>query len=82
MSRWYLLSGIIGVCLMCKVWMHLTIISWIIPLIYLILHSSTWKALTHSEGPALNPLLGRTAKNLLIYSVGLLLCSLLILFFG
>ena len=82
MSRWYLLSGIIGVCLMWKVWMHLSLISWIIPLIYLILHTSTWKALTHSEGPALNPLLGRTAKNLLVYSVGLLLCSLLIPFFG
>ena len=37
MSRWYLLSGIIGVCLMWKVWMHLSLISWIIPLIYLIL---------------------------------------------
>ena len=82
MSRWYLLSGIIGVCLMWKVWMHLSLISWIIPLIYLIFHTSTWRSLTHSEGPALNPLLGRTAKNLLVYSVGLLLCSLIIPFFG
>lgn len=78
MSRWYLLSGIIGVCAMWKVWMHLSLYSWIIPLIYLLLHLSAWKALNRSEGSALNPLLGKTAKNLLVYSLGLLLCSLVV----
>ena len=82
MSCWYLLAGLIGVCVMWKVWMQLSLFSWIIPLIYLFLHIYTWKALTQSEGSALNPLLGKTAKNLLIYSLGLLLYSLIVPFFG
>ena len=82
MSRWYLLAGLIGVCVMWKVWMQLSLLSWIIPLIYLFLHISTWKRLTRSEGAALNPILGETAKNLLFYSLGLLLCSLIVPFYG
>lgn len=82
MSRWYMAAGVMGVCVMWNVWTKLSIYSWIIPLVYLYLHISTWKRLTRSEGAALNPILGETAKNLLLYSVGLLLCSLIIPFCG
>ena len=40
-----------------------------IPLLYLILHIKTWGRLKQSSGAAINPLLGRTAINLLIFAL-------------
>lgn len=40
-----------------------------VPLIYLTLHVNTWYRLRQSAGSAINPLLGRTAMNLLIFSL-------------
>ncbi len=40
---------------------------------YSILHISTWKRLIHLNGAALNPILGETARNMLFFTVLLLL---------
>lgn len=72
----YLLSGIAGMALMIPVWASL--ISWAltVPLIYIILHIKVWLKLREATGAGLNPLLGRTAVNLLVFSVLFLCMSL------
>lgn len=42
------------------------------PAAYLFMHIATWKKLTALSGAALNPVLGETAKNLLIFTLLLL----------
>ena len=74
----YLLSGIAGMALMIPVWASLTSWALIVPLIYIILHIKVWLKLREAIGAGLNPLLGRTAVNLLVFSV-LFLCVLIFL---
>ena len=69
MSIAYLLSGFIGMLVMIPVWLVLPVWALVIPLIYLALHIKTWSDLTQSAGSAINPLLGRTAMNLLIFAL-------------
>jgi hypothetical protein len=40
-----------------------------VPMIYLALHIRTWYSLRHSSGSVINPILGRTAINLLIFAL-------------
>ena len=40
-----------------------------IPLLYLVMHTATWLKLKHRDGVALNPLLGATARNMLIFTL-------------
>lgn len=79
MSLAYLLSGITAMAIMAPLWMELPVCALLVPLIYLLAHAFTWRALTHSTGAALNPLLGRTAANLLLFAVlltvSILLCT-------
>lgn len=72
----YLLSGIAGMVLMIPVWVSLTSWALTVPLIYIILHIKVWLKLREATGAGLNPLLGRTAVNLLIFSVLFLCMSL------
>ena len=72
----YLLSGIAGMVLMIPVWVSLTSWALTVPLIYIILHIKVWLKLREATGSGLNPLLGRTAVNLLIFSVLFLCMSL------
>ena len=72
----YLLSGIAGMVLMIPVWASLTSWALPVPLIYIILHIKVWLKLREATGAGLNPLLGRTAVNLLIFSVLFLCMSL------
>ena len=69
MSVTYLLSGFIGMSVMTPVWLRMPGWAWAVPLIYLILHTKTWYQLRRSIGAAINPLLGRTAMNLLIFAL-------------
>jgi 1,4-dihydroxy-2-naphthoate octaprenyltransferase len=69
----YLLSGIVGMALMAPVWTRLTLWALGVPLIYIILHIKVWLRLRQAARAALNPLLGKTAINLLVFSV-LFLC--------
>lgn len=69
MSVAYLLSGFIGMSVMIPIWLGMPVWALAIPLIYLVLHIKTWYDLRQSAGSAINPLLGRTAMNLLIFAL-------------
>ena len=72
----YLLFGYAAIALTFSVWFH----AWYFiaaPLIYAVLHTKIWYKIKHTQGAALNALLGATAKNMLIYSLLLLAVTLL-----
>ncbi len=69
MGNIYLISGISAMILMTPLWIHLPLWTLLVPILYLVLHIATWHKLTVSEGSALNPILGRTAINLLFFSL-------------
>ena len=77
----YLLSGFVAMAAMATVWMKLSLYSLVVPALFLFLHVKTWKKIISSRGAALNPLLGATAKNLLLFTLILLACSLMCSFF-
>ena len=81
MGRCYLLSGFVAMAAMATVWMKLSLYSLVVPALFLFLHVKTWKKIISSRGAALNPLLGATAKNLLLFTLMLLACSLMRSFF-
>ena len=68
----YLLSGIAAMAIMLPLWIEAPIWALAAPVIYLFLHIRTWRALVASNGAALNPLLGKTARNLLLFTLLLL----------
>lgn len=72
----YLLFGITGMAVMIPVWTRLPLWAWTVPSIYMVLHLKTWMTLRDTAGAGLNPLLGRTAVNLLTFSVLFLSASL------
>lgn len=80
----YLLNGYMGMAVLTAFWMlvaltrALPLWTLLVPVIYLVLHTSTWHKLTHRDGSALNPLLGETARNMLIFT--LLLTIILIIY--
>ncbi len=76
MSMVYLFSGIAGMAVMIPVWIRLPLWGAAIPIVYIILHLKVWLTLRQATGAALNPLLGRTALNLLVFSLIFLLVSL------
>ena len=69
MSTAYLLSGFSAMFIMTPIWFGKPIWAWAVPLIYLTLHVNTWHRLRQSTGSAVNPILGKTAINLLIFSL-------------
>ena len=70
-------------CLLTPLWLmavlHPHVPWWTLaaPAVYLVLHTVAWHQLTHRDGAALNPLLGATARNMLIFTLLLTiaLCS-------
>ncbi len=72
----YLLFGLAAVALTSPLW---TVAPWriVVPVVYLILHVTTWRKIRANRGAALNPLLGATARNMLVYSLLLLVLCLL-----
>lgn len=76
MSIVYLLFGITGMAVMIPVWTRLPLWAWTVPSIYTVLHLKAWMTLRDTAGAGLNPLLGRTAVNLLTFSVLFLSASL------
>lgn len=82
MSTVYLLSGFIGMSVMTPVWIGMPVLSLAVPLIYLALHVKTWDDLRKSTGSAINPLLGRTAMNLLVFALLFAAACLLFLVFS
>ena len=76
MSLAYLLSGIAGMAVMIPVWTRLPLWALTVPVVYIALHLNVWLRLRQTTGAALNPLLGRTAVNLLVFSLLFISASL------
>ena len=73
-SAAYLINGYVGISLLAPLWFAAPLWVLAVPALYLVLHTVTWNRLTHSDGAALNPLLGATARNMLIFAVLLTAC--------
>ena len=76
----YLLNGLLALSVLGVLWLRLWM-EWgwwtmLPPAIYMTLHLTTWHRLKQRTGAALNPILGATARNMLIFT--LLLTLLLI----
>lgn len=73
----YLLNGYTGIAVLAVFWFMIImgkgriLPQWtlIIPVLYLVMHTITWSKLKHRDGAALNPLLGETARNMLIFTI-------------
>lgn len=71
----YLINGYVAMCLLTPLWILAalapTVPVWVLvaPVVYLVLHTVTWHRLTTRDGAALNPLLGATARNMLIFTL-------------
>jgi len=74
-STAYLFNGCIGMAMLSALW---ALIIWgkvmplwvlVAPVLYLVLHVITWLQLCRRDGAALNPLLGGTARNMLIFTL-------------
>ena len=72
MGTAYLLSGILAMALLFPLWLELPVWALAVPAIYLLLHIRTWHRLVTNTGAVLNPVLGITARNLLMFSLMLL----------
>lgn len=64
----YLCSGIVATGIVCAV-LNGCYFALVAPAAYLFLHFATWKELVARSGAALNPILGATARNLLIFTL-------------
>ena len=71
----YLLNGYISIAILSAFWFMIAFVKvlplWtlVIPVLYLMMHTVTWNKLRHRDGAALNPLLGGTARNMLIFTI-------------
>ena len=68
-GTFYLISGYFAAFFLSPIWFLLPWWAAGIPLLYLVMHTATWYKLIHREGSALNPLLGATGRNMLIFAV-------------
>lgn len=73
-SAWiYLINGYMAMFLMWPVWDGLSVWYLMAPAIYLAFHGDLWWCLRRRSGSQLNPLLGKTALNMFLFSLILLL---------
>ena len=77
-STGYLFNGFIAISLLSPLWVIVPLWVAAIPALYLVIHTVAWRKLTRSEGAALNPLLGATARNMLIFAILLIVAFLII----
>ena len=68
-GSFYLISGYVAVSFMAPIWFILPSWAMLVALLYLVMHTRTWYKLVHTRGAALNPLLGATARNMLVFAV-------------
>lgn len=69
----YLLNGLLALSVLGVLWLRLWM-EWgwwtmLPPTIYMALHLTTWHRLKQRTGAALNPILGATARNMLIFTI-------------
>lgn len=68
-STWYLINGFAAVACMWPLWSATSYWVALLPLVYIAMHLMTYRQLLQRRGRELNPLLGRTAANLLIFTI-------------
>lgn len=68
-GTFYLISGYFAVFFLAPIWLVLPHWALAIPLLYLVMHTITWRRLLSRHGTALNPLLGATGRNMLIFAL-------------
>lgn len=73
----YLISGYFAAFFLSPIWVQLPVWALAIPVLYLVMHTIAWKRLISRQGAALNPLLGATGKNMLIFAVLLAIAMIL-----
>lgn len=79
----YLFNGFMAIAMLSPLWLMIylngSMSQWtyLIPLLYLVLHVITWIKLNRRTGAALNPLLGETARNMLVFTVLMLVAFVL-----
>ena len=71
----YMLAGVAAMAAMTPVWIELRLWSLAIVLVYIVLHLKNWQYLKKAQGAALNPLLGKTAVTLLVFSLLFLIAT-------
>lgn len=75
----YLFNGFMAIAMLSPLWLliylngTMSLWTYVVPALYLVMHVSTWIKLNRRTGTALNPLLGETARNMLIYTFLMLL---------
>lgn len=71
----YLFNGFMAIAMLSPLWLiiylnrNMPVWTYIVPLLYLVMHVITWIKLNRRSGAALNPLLGETARNMLIFTI-------------
>lgn len=75
MSLVYLLAGFAAMAIMYPVWRVTPLWSLTIPAAYLVMHVMTWNKMKKAKGSELNPLLGKTALNLLLFALMFLIVT-------
>lgn len=65
----YLLDGFMAIAMLVPLFLLLPVWTFAVPVIYLVLHSLIWRMMTRRTGSALNPLLGLTSMNMLLFAV-------------
>ena len=76
MAWCYLLAGLVAMVAMVPVWRVLQLWSLPVVLVYTALHLKNWLYLKKAQGAALNPLLGKTAIALLVFSLMLIVATI------
>lgn len=75
----YLFNGFMAIAMLSPLWLliylndTMSLWTYVVPALYLVMHVSTWIKLNRRTGTALNPLLGETARNMLIFTFLMLL---------
>ena len=69
----YLLNGIAALAVTGTIWFTTSITGYIAAILYLSIHLKTWYAMTKKKGTELNSILGKTARNQLIFTLLLIL---------
>ena len=73
----YLFSGIVAMGIVFYMLRTIYPVSAVIAAIYLAMHFHTWRELVSGSGAALNPVLGATARNLLVFTLLLFAVAIL-----
>lgn len=68
-ATYYLVSGYFAAFFLAPIWLVMPKWVLIAPLVYLVMHTITWNKLRTRTGAALNPILGATARNMLIFAL-------------